>query len=41
MAIKARSSSYLNQVLSLGLGYERLQLGSCEGVDQTGLGNNE
>ena len=41
MATRARCSSYLNQVLALGLGYERLQLGSCEGVDQTSLGDNE
>lgn len=41
MATKAPSSSYLNQVLSLSLCYERLQLGSGKGVDQTGLGDNE
>lgn len=38
---KAPLSPYLNQVLSLGLGDERLQLGSREGVDQAGFGNNE
>lgn len=32
---------YLNEVLSLGLGDKRLKLGGCEGVDETGLGDDE
>ena len=32
---------YLNQVLALGLGDKWLQLWSGEGVDETGLGNDE
>lgn len=31
----------LNQVLSLGLGDQRLKLGRSEGVDQSSLGNDE
>lgn len=33
--------AYLDQVLALGLGHQRLELGSGEGVDETGLGDNE
>ena len=33
--------AYLDQVLALGLGYQRLQLGSSEGVYQTGLRHDE
>lgn len=34
-------ASYLDEVLALGLGDERLQLGGGEGVDQSGLGDDE
>lgn len=34
-------AAYLNQILALGLGDERLELGCCEGVNQTSLGNDE
>ena len=33
--------TYLDEVLTLGLGDERLQLGGGEGVNETGLGDNE
>ena len=33
--------SYLDQVLALGLGHQRLELGSGEGVDETSLGHDE
>lgn len=33
--------AYLDQVLTLGLGHQRLQLGSGEGVDETSLGDDE
>jgi hypothetical protein len=33
--------SYLDQVLALGLGHQRLELGGGEGVDETSLGHNE
>lgn len=32
---------YLDQILALGLGHERLKLGGGEGVDQTRLGDDE
>jgi hypothetical protein len=32
---------YLDQILPLGLGHERLELGGGEGVDQTRLGDDE
>jgi hypothetical protein len=35
------TSTYLNEVLALGLGDERLQLGGSEGVDKTGLGDDQ
>lgn len=35
------SATYLDEVLSLGFGDQRLQLGRCEGVDQSGLGDDE
>ena len=38
---RSRVSAHLDQVLALGLGDERLELGSSEGVDQSGLGNDE
>ena len=40
-ARQRRLKAYLDQILSLGLGDERLQLGRGEGVDQTGLGDDE
>jgi hypothetical protein len=33
--------AYLDQVLALGLGDQRLELGSGEGVDETSLGDDE
>jgi len=36
-----RAAAYLDQVLAFGLGYKRLQLGGCEGVDKTGLGHDK
>lgn len=33
--------THLNEILTLGLGDERLQLWSGEGVDQTRLGDDE
>lgn len=33
--------TYLDQVLALGLGDEWLQLGGGEGVDETGLGDDQ
>ena len=33
--------TYLDQVLALGLGDKRLQLGGGEGVDEAGLGDDE
>lgn len=36
-----RAATYLDEVLALGLGDERLQLGRGEGVDQTRLGHDE
>jgi hypothetical protein len=35
------ASTYLNEVLTLGLGDKRLELGGGEGIDETGLGDNE
>lgn len=35
------SKSYLDKVLSFWLRHQWLQLGSCEGVDETGLGHNQ
>ncbi len=32
---------YLNEVLALGLGDQWLELGGGEGVDETGLGDDE
>lgn len=32
---------YLDKVLSFGLRHQWLQLGSCEGVDETGLGHDQ
>lgn len=37
----ARDAPYLDQVLALGLGDQRLELGGREGVDQTGLRDDE
>lgn len=34
-------STYLDEILALGLGDERLQLGGGEGVDETGLGDDK
>lgn len=34
-------ATYLNQVLALSLGDERLQLGGGEGVDKAGLGDDQ
>jgi hypothetical protein len=34
-------ATYLNKVLSLSLGDKRLKLRCCEGIDQTGLGDDE
>jgi hypothetical protein len=39
--VLVRTGAYLDQILALGLGDERLKLGSCEGVDQTCLGDDE
>ena len=33
--------AYLDQVLALGLGHQRLELGGGEGVDETSLGHDE
>ena len=33
--------AYLDEVLAFSLGYEWLELGCSEGVDQTSLGNDE
>lgn len=41
MSVVTTLSSYLNEVLALGLRDERLELGSGEGVDETGLGHDE
>lgn len=38
MSLVTALSSYLNEVFALGLRDERLELGSGEGVDETGLG---
>lgn len=35
------ASTYLNEVLALGLGDERLQLGGGEGIDETRLRDNQ
>jgi hypothetical protein len=35
------TSTYLDEVLALGLGDERLQLGGGECVDKTGLGDDQ
>ena len=35
------TGAYLNQVLPLGFGDERLELRSCEGIDETGFRNDE
>jgi len=32
---------YLNEILSLGLGHERLKLGGGKGVDEAGFGYNK
>lgn len=34
-------SAYLDQILALSLGDQRLELGRCESVDQAGLRHNE
>lgn len=33
--------AYLNEVLALGLGDQRLEFGSSEGVDKAGLGDDQ
>lgn len=33
--------SYLNQILALGFGDQRLKLGCGEGIDKTRFGNNQ
>lgn len=35
------AKAYLDQVLALSLGDERLQLGGGEGIDQAGLGDDQ
>lgn len=39
--VSIEDGAYLNQVLALGLRDERLELGCCESVDQSRLGNDE
>ena len=39
--VSIKNSAYLNQILAFSLCDERLELGCREGVNQTGLGNNE
>lgn len=34
-------ATYLDQVLALGLGHQRLELGGGESIDETGLGNDQ
>lgn len=40
-AIRHQEATYLNQVLALSLGDQRLQLGSGESVDEAGLGDDQ
>jgi hypothetical protein len=36
-----RGPKYLDQILPLGLGDQRLKLGCCKCIDKTGLGNDQ
>lgn len=38
---RGEGRGYLDEVLALGLGYERLEFGGCEGVDKAGFGHDE
>ena len=38
---RGRVEACLNEVLAFGLGHERLELGSGEGIDETGLRDDE
>lgn len=41
MRQQERGAAYLDEVLALGLGHQRLQLGCGEGVDEARLGHDE
>jgi hypothetical protein len=41
MRPQCRGAAYLDKILALGLGHQRLQLGCGEGVDEARLGHDE